>query len=142
MIKLLDTDVVINFLRGFNPKITKKIKDLIAQGIDLTITQITVSELWYGVYRSKSKQKRISEAKKLNNLIINLPEILTLDSNSSRIFGEICAELDKSGLRVPQFDLQNASIAIANKIRFITHDKKHFPRINEFSEFDFLELWA
>lgn len=142
MIKLLDTDVVINFLRRYNPEITKKIKDLIAQGIDLTITQITLSELWYGIYRLKSKSKRILESKKLNNLIINLPEILTLDSNSSRIYGEICAELDKSGLRVPQFDLLNASIAIANKIHFITHDKKHFPRINEFSEFDFLELWA
>ncbi len=142
MIKLLDTDVVINFLRGYNPEITKKIKDLIAQGIDLTITQITLSELWYGIYRLKSKSKRILESKKLNNLIIYLTEILTLDSNSSRIYGEICAELDKSGLRVPQFDLLNASIAIANKIHFITHDKKHFPRINEFSEFDFLELWA
>ncbi len=142
MIKLLDTDVVINFLRGYNPEITKKIKDLIAQGIDLTITQITLSELWYGIYRLKSKSKRILESKKLNNLIIDLTEILTLDSNSSRIYGEICAELDKSGLRVPQFDLLNASIAIANKIHFITYNKNHFPRINEFSEFDFLELWA
>lgn len=76
MIKLLDTDVVINFLGGYNPEITKKIKDLIAQGIDLTITQITLSELWYGIYRLKSKSKRILESKKLNNLIIDRKSVV------------------------------------------------------------------
>ena len=44
-------------------------------------------------------------------------------------------------MRVPQFDLINASIAIASKVPLITMDKNHFPRINDLSEFDFLELW-
>ncbi len=141
MIKIVETGIVIDFLRGDYPKVEKKIKNLISQGNDLTITQITSCELWYGVYALKSKQKQISEAKKINNFIINLSEIKTLDSSSSRIYGEIYAELDKSGMRVPQFDLLNASIAIANKVTLITNDKRHFPRINAFSEFDFLELW-
>jgi tRNA(fMet)-specific endonuclease VapC len=141
MNRIIETSVVIDFLRGNNPKIEKNIKDLISQGIDLMITQITSCELWYGVYALKSKQKQITEAKKLNNFIINLTEIKTLNSSSSRIFGEICAELDKSGIRVPQFDLLNASIAIANEILLITKDNRHFPRIVAFSEFDFLELW-
>lgn len=141
MIKIVETSIVIDFLRKNYPKVEKNIKNLISQGIDLTITQITSCELWYGVYALKSKQKQITEAKKLNNFIINLSEIKTLDSNSSRIYGEICAELDRSGMRVPQFDLLNASIAIANKVALITKDKRHFPRIVKFSEFDFLELW-
>lgn len=141
MNKIIETSVVIDFLRGYNPKIEKNIKDLISQGIDLTITQITLCELWYGVYALKSKQKQITEAKKLNNFIINLTEIKTVNSSSSRIYGEICAELDRNGIRVPQFDLLNASIAIANEIPLITRDKSHFPRIVAFSEFDFLELW-
>ncbi len=141
MIKIVDTNIAIDFLRGEDPKVEKKIKNLISQGTDLTISQITSCELWYGVYALKSKQKQIVEAKKLNNFISNLSEIKTLDSNSSKIYGEICAELDRSGMRVPQFDLLNASIAIVNKINLITKDKKHFPRINAFSEFDFLELW-
>ncbi len=141
MIKIVETGIVIDFLRGDYPKVEKKIKNLISQGNDLTITQITSCELWYGVYALKSKQKQIVEAKKINNFIINLSEIKTLDSSSSRIYGEIYAELDKNGMRVPQFDLLNASIAIANKVTLITNDKRHFPRINAFSEFDFLELW-
>ncbi len=141
MNKIVDTNIVIDFLRGNKPKVEKKIKNLISQGTDLTITQLTACELWYGVYALRSKQKQIAEAKKLNNFLINLSEIKTLDSNSSRIYGEICAELDKSGMRVPQFDLLNATIAIANKVNLITKDKKHFPQISTFSEFDFLELW-
>ena len=42
-----------------------------------------------------------------------------------------------NGLRVTQFDLLNASFAIANKVALITRDKNHFPRINNLSEFDF-----
>ena len=128
-------------MRGNDLKVEKKIKNLISQGTDLTVTQITTCELWYGVYALKSKQKQIVEAKNLNHFINNLSEIKTLDSYSSKIYGEISAELDRSGMRVPQFDLLNASIAIANKVILITKDKKHFPRINALSEFDFLELW-
>jgi len=141
MIKIIETDIVIDFLRGKDQKINEKINELINQGVDLRITQITICELWYGVYRLKSKKKQISEGKKLNKFILNFPEILTLDNDSSKIYGEICAELDNKGLRVPQFDLLNASIAIANKVILITRDKHHFSRINDLSEFDFLELW-
>jgi tRNA(fMet)-specific endonuclease VapC len=114
---------------------------MINEGITLTITQITASELWYGVYSLRSKKKQIAEAKKLNEFLLNLIEIKTLDNDSSKIYGEICAELERAGLRVPKFDLLIASIAIANKFCLITRDKKHFPRINKFTEFDFLELW-
>jgi len=141
MIRIIETDVAIDFLRGKNKLIIDNISELIKKGVDLKITHITAGELWYGVYRLRLKEKQISEAKKLNKFLSNFPEIFTLDENSSRIYGEICAELDKQGLRVPQFDLLNASIAIANNVILITRDKNHFPRINKLSEFDFLELW-
>jgi tRNA(fMet)-specific endonuclease VapC len=141
MSKIIETDVTIDYLRGKDKLIINKILKLIEEGMDLKITQITAAELWYGVYRLNQKEKQISEAKKLNLFITNFTEILTLNDSSSKIYGEICAELDKQGLRVPQFDLLNASIAIANNIRLITRDRNHFPRINDLSEFDFLELW-
>jgi len=139
--KIIETDVTVDYLRGKGIKIKERINELIKKGKDLRITQITLSELWYGVYSLKSKQKQISEGKKLNNFIIKFPEILTLDEQTSKIYGEICAELDKQGQRVPQFDLLNASIAIKTKSHLITRDKRHFLRINALSEFDFLELW-
>lgn len=141
MIKIIESDVAIDFLRGKNESIINKILKLVNNGLDLRITQITASELWYGVYRLNLKEKQLSEAKKLNNFLSNFTDIFTLDNNSSRIYGEISAELDKRGLRVPQFDLLNASIAISNRVILITRDKNHFPRINKLSEFDFLELW-
>jgi tRNA(fMet)-specific endonuclease VapC len=140
-IKLIETDVTIDYLRNTNEKVKNSINDLIDQGYNLKITQITASELWFGVYRLKSKEKRISESKKLNKFFLGFPDILTMDNNASRIYGEICAELEKIGQKVPQFDLLNASIAISNQVSLITRDRKHFPRINNLSEFDFLELW-
>ncbi|MBD3193603.1 MAG: PIN domain-containing protein [Candidatus Lokiarchaeota archaeon] len=139
--KIIETDVTVDFLRGENSFIKDRINELVKQGKDLRITQITLSELWYGVHSLKNKQKQISEGKKLNNFIIKFPEILTLNVQTSKIYGEICAELDKQGQRVPQFDLLNAAIAINTKSQLITRDKSHFPRINALSEFDFLELW-
>lgn len=141
MIKIVETDVAIDYLRSKNQKTNEKMNELIDQGVDLRITQITLCELWYGIYRLKSTKKQISETKQLNAFILNLSEILTIDNDSSKIYGKICAELDNNGFRVPQFDLLNASIAIANKVTLITKDKNHFPRINDLSEFDFLELW-
>jgi predicted nucleic acid-binding protein len=138
---IVETDIAIDYLRGIKSEINKKVNQLIDEGKDLRITQITLCELWYGIYRLKSKEKQISEGKKLNTFILDFPEILTLDDDSSKIYGKICAELDKNGQRVPQFDLLNASIAIQNKIRLITRDKRHYPRINALSEFNFLELW-
>ena len=141
MDRIIETNIVIDHLRGNSPEISKKINELINEGINLTITQITASELWYGVYSIKSKTKQLAEAKKLNEFLLSLIEIKTLDNDSSRIYGEICVDLERVGLRIPKFDLLNASIAIANKYLLITRDKKHFPRINQFTEFDFLELW-
>ncbi len=140
-IKIIETDVTIDYLRNSNEKVVNSINNMIDQGYDLKITQITACELWFGVYRLKSKEKRISEAKKLNKFFLGFPDILTMDNNAIRIYGEFCAELEKTGQKVPQFDLLNASIAISNQVSLITRDKKHFPRINNLSEFEFLELW-
>ncbi|MHA1148307.1 MAG: type II toxin-antitoxin system VapC family toxin [Promethearchaeota archaeon] len=139
--KILETNVSIEYLRKGFDETKQKINNLIEEGFDLKITQITACELWYGVYRLPSKAKCLSEAKKLTKFFKNLTEILTMDNLSSKIYGEICAELDKKGKRVPQFDLIIASIAIANKTQLITKDKRHFPRINALSEYDFLDLW-
>ena len=139
--KILETNVAIEYLRQGFKETKQKINNLIEQGYDLKITQITACELWYGVYRLPTKAKVLAEARKLTKFLQNLTEILTMDSLSSKIYGEICAELDKKGLRVPQFDLLIASMAIANEIPLITKDKRHFPRINALSEYDFLEMW-
>lgn len=142
MNKILETNVVIDYLRNKNKKIVDKIENsIIQEGIRYLITHITLCELWYGVFNLTSKEKQISETKKLNNFVSKLDEIKSLSAESCKIYGELYAELEKKGMRVPQFDLLNASIAIANKIKLITRDKGHFPRINELSEFEFLELW-
>lgn len=74
------------------------------------------------------------------NCILNFSENLSLNNKSSKIYGELCAELDKKVTRVPQFNLLNVSNAIANKLCVIIKNKRHFPKINELSEFEFLEL--
>ncbi len=138
---ILETDVVIDYLRGNNEKIINNIENLVSKGTFLTITQITLSELWFGVYYLQKKQKQIAEGAKLNDFILNLPEIINLSNDSSKIYGKLGAELERSGLRIPKFDLLNASIAIAHNMRLITKDRRHFPRIKEIVETDFLEFW-
>ena len=72
MSKIIETDVVIDYLRGKDKLIINRILNHIEEGVDLKITQITAAELWYGVYRLKQKEKQISEAKKLNLFLTNI----------------------------------------------------------------------
>ena len=111
MDRIIETNIVIDHLRGNSPEISKKINELINEGINLTITQITASELWYGVYSIKSKTQQLAEAKKLNEFLLSLIEIKTLDNDSSRIYGEICVDLERVGLRFPKFDLFAADLS-------------------------------
>ena len=48
-----------------------------------------------------SKQKQVTEAKKMIKFVAKLPEILTLTSEASKIYGEISMELDRNGSCVP-----------------------------------------
>lgn len=120
---LLDTNVIINHLRGKN-KINKTI---IKSGV--TISIITWAELIYGAYKSVNKEKSLAV---IEALIEDL-QITILSLNEKMVFqyAELKVKLEKTGKILDDFDLLIAATAITNKITLVTHNIKHFRRIPE-----------
>ncbi|MEK6625919.1 MAG: type II toxin-antitoxin system VapC family toxin, partial [Bdellovibrionota bacterium] len=49
---------------------------------------------------------------------------------SAKIFGQLRAELEKKGTMIGVFDLQIASIAIANDMTLVTNNEKEYSRLS------------
>lgn len=118
---LLDTNIIINHIRG-KERIDP---DLIDQGVSISI--ITLAELYYGVYKSKNPVNNL-------NIVIQLLDSLgiqvePLSRKSANEFGEIKAELEKLGTKIEDFDLLIAATAKTENLTLVTKNLKHFQRI-------------
>ncbi len=125
MTYLLDTDIIIYWLNDTYPNIRNKINTIANN--EISISSITVAELYFGAYYSSQVGKNIDL---LNELISELT-ILSLDAECGKIFGRIKADLKRKGKIINDSDLFIASIAIANKIRLVTNNDRHFRRIDD-----------
>ena len=122
---LFDTDTITNILKK-NP--SKKLIDKIS-GInrkDQFISTITVGEIIYGAFKSRDPACHIEQLKKV---LLPLVNVLSFGSGAAFYYGKIRAELEKQGEIISSMDLQVASIAIANDLKLITGNTRHFKRI-------------
>ena len=119
----LDTDVIIEFLRG-DKKIIDKIKT-ISKDAPLFVTSLSLSELYKGAYLSSNKEKEIIKIKELLDYL----ELITLTEKTAEIFGRLYHSLLKSGKKTQEFDLLNASIALTYDLVFVSRNKKHYVNI-------------
>lgn len=118
---LLDTDIVVEYLKNNEP-VVNKVNAL----NDLRTTTITLSELYYGVYNSHQREKHLNILLKFLSSV----NLLTLDADSSLTFGLIKTELRKKGLMIGDFDITIASIALTNNMILLTRNIKHFEHID------------
>ena len=119
--KIIDTDVIIEFLRGDS----SLYNDIVGQ----LISVITVSEIYYGeIYLHGLQEGKI----RLNELINHLDlEVIDIDFDVALKFTELKRELEKNGLKIEDMDLLIASTAIVSNVEFLTNNKKHFTRIKQ-----------
>jgi len=118
---LIDTDVLINYLRGK----TKLDEKLIDAGSGISI--ITLGELIYGAYKSSDLQKSIN----LTKDFIKESGVRIIDTNQEIIysFAQIKAGLEKNGIRLEDFDLLIGATAKAHSLILVTNNIRHFSRI-------------
>ena len=117
---LLDTDVIIDFLRG-----QQKVKPLfysIEQGkIEAAFSTITEAELFAGKSCSSLEEQQKIDA------LLGLMKRLSLDKNAAKKAGEL-----KRRCELGLADAVIAATAITNSIKIIaTKNKKHFAKVKE-----------
>jgi tRNA(fMet)-specific endonuclease VapC len=120
---LLDTDIVIYWLRNKYPRIDKKIKKINEKRI--FISSITVAELYFGAYNSTRKD----ENKLLIDELLEKINIIYFDENAADCFGEIKSLSKTQGKIIGDSDLFIAASAISNNLVLVTNNERHFDRI-------------
>lgn len=119
--RLLDTDVCIEILRGNQAIIERQL----ATPDDVTTTWITACELAYGA----AKSARPKENQKLVDGFLATVAIYGLDHVASGYFGALKAKLERAGRIVADADLLIAAIALAQQAVLVTGNRAHYERI-------------
>lgn len=121
---LIDTDVIISFLRG-----KRKVGDFL-MGLDtkveLAASIITYGELEYGANKADDYA---SETEKVERLL-NKAEIgvLGLTKKTMQVYGRTKRMLENRGEGLDDFDLLIGSTAVENEMVLVTDNGKHFAR--------------
>jgi tRNA(fMet)-specific endonuclease VapC len=128
--KLFDSDHCVAILRG---KLDLRGKIVAEEA--LAVTAISVGELMHGARRSKHPDDNLA---RLDVLLATLT-ILPFDEFAARRFGALKASLENDGQPLHDLDLQIAGIALENDLPLLTHNRKHFERIEKLKLEDWLE---
>lgn len=88
-------------------------------------TTINIAELYFGAYKSEKIQQNLVSLE----VFIENVNILEFDVKASNHFGKIKATLVKSGKIINDSDIFIASIALSKNYTLVTHNVKHFERI-------------
>jgi tRNA(fMet)-specific endonuclease VapC len=122
---VFDTDVISYVLRAEPPLgLVRRIAQLDPE-IQAT-TSITVGELVFGAHRSSCAEHFLAALRR--SVWPNL-RTLAFDHRSAEIFGELRAELERSGTPLAEPDLRIGSICLANDAVLATGNVRHFKKI-------------
>lgn len=95
---------------------------------DQFTSAVVIGELYKGAYRSKARDRHLSNIEKR---IIPAITVLPYDIDTAKVFGRIRAHLEEAGTILPDADLLLAATAIENGLELVTGNLRHFRRIPE-----------
>ena len=128
---LLDTDICVYWLKA-----DEHIEHTaISVGLgNVAISFMTLSELYYGAYKSKHVKKNLAA---INLLARKLSVIESSDQICVR-FGKLKADLEKQGMIIDDADLFIAASALTIGSTLVTNNTRHFKRVKELQ----LQNWS
>jgi tRNA(fMet)-specific endonuclease VapC len=120
---MLDTNICIYIIKQQPSAVLKHFLEY--QIGDIGISSITLSELRYGVARSKHKEKN---TKALDQFVIPL-DIALFDEKAALAYGGIRATLEKAGTPIGAMDMLIAAHAVSLGVALVTNNTREFSRI-------------
>ncbi len=124
MIKyLIDTNICIYIMNKRPIEIIHKFKQF---GIgEIGVSTITVSELQYGVVKSKNRKLN---KQRVEEFLAPL-EIIPYDEIAANTYGDMRHKLEKRGGLIGPLDLLIAAHALSKNLVLITNNEKEFKRV-------------
>ena len=119
---LLDTDICVYWLKA-NDCIEQT---AISVGlINISISFMTLSELYYGAYKSQHVYENLAA---INLLTVKL-SIVESNDEICTCFGNLKALFEKQGMIIDDADLFIAACALTTGATLVTNNTRHFKRI-------------
>lgn len=125
--KVADTDVLIDFLRGAEPA-AARVAEALEAGAALATTTITRFELMAG---ARGKRQRAA----VQALLAALPA-LPLDTGAADRAAEVRRELESRGEDIGMADSLIAGIVLTHGAQLLTRNRRHFERVPGLSVVD------
>jgi tRNA(fMet)-specific endonuclease VapC len=129
---LLDTNICI-YIAKHNPA---SVRERFAQhsANELAVSVITLGELRFGAEKSQFKEKALAVIEELASVM----SIEELTESTAEHYGQIRAELQKSGQIIGNNDLWIAAHARSQGWVLVTNNEKEFLRVNDLK----IENWV
>ncbi len=121
---IADTSFLIDVMRS-NSAAVQKVAALEKEGIQVSLTTVSIFELHVGLNLSSS---RVKEGKKIERVLENLL-IFPLDFKSAKEAGDIYAEKKRRGLTIDPEDAMIAGICRVTNEPLLTRNINHFSGI-------------
>ena len=118
---LLDTNICIAMFKGREDVSQKLIQNGFSK---CAISELTLAELYYGAYKSNAIVKHIKEVSEVKNRF----KIISI-SSSLDTFGQLKAEMERTGNKIDDFDLLIGATAITHDLIMVADNVKHLGKI-------------
>ena len=121
---LLDTNICIYIIKQHSKQVIEHLRTLLVG--DVAISAITFAELEYGAAKSS-----LPEQNREALIAFTAPlEVLPFDDNASLHYGEIRADLERSGMVIGAMDMLIAAHARSRSLKLVTNNSREFQRIH------------
>lgn len=121
----LDTNAVIDYLKGTSPRLVKRFERELANG-DFMLSVVTLFELRYGIAKSARRQENADRLAIFLQLPIAVPPFEPDDAEEA---GEIRASLERAGRSIGPYDLLIAAQARRRAALLVTANTAEFARV-------------
>jgi len=119
---MLDTNIVIYTIKNRPSQVRETFKKHEGQ---MCLSSVSLGELIFGAERSSQTERNLAD---INGLIARM-EVASFDEHASEHFGQLRAELYKSGQPIGPYDMMIAGHARSMGLILVTNNAKEFERV-------------
>ena len=123
MLYLLDTNVCVVFIRGQNALLTQRV--LARPWAEIHVCSVVKAELIYGTLRSARPAANRAKVDAFVKAFASLP----FNDKEAEVQARLRFHLESLGMPIGPYDLEIASIALANQLTLVTHNVAEFSRV-------------
>lgn len=131
---LADTNIIGYFTRQQNIALQQRVEHAL-RAHALAISVVTRAEIRYGQALLNANDKRHATI----DLLLDATPTLAWTTQAADLYGTINAQLRKSGLPIGDLDVMIAAHALSENLILVTHNTKHFERIEGLKMEDWTE---